>query len=184
MVARSATRDLRRLRSLVGVAVAVFLLALAGAVPAQPAANDKRASLAAANSIEASLLSAINHMRQARGLQPLSLSHQLARAADVHARSMAQLGFFSHTSADGTSASARVRRFYRGSAFGETLLWRSPNLTPQQALQMWLHSAPHRAILTSAAFSEIGLGAVRVANASGTYRGLNVTIVVADFGSR
>jgi uncharacterized protein YkwD len=96
---------------------------------------------------------------------------------------MTREGYFSHNSADGTSASARIRRFYRGSAVGETILWRSPSVTPKQALRMWLESPSHRAILLSSTFDSIGLGAVHVSSAPGTFGGRPVTVVVADFGS-
>jgi uncharacterized protein YkwD len=96
---------------------------------------------------------------------------------------MMREGYFGHDSADGTSATVRIRRFYAGSAVGETILWRSPNVTPKQALRMWLESPPHRAILLSPAFGYIGLGAVHAASAPGTFGGRPVTVVVADFGS-
>jgi uncharacterized protein YkwD len=55
---------------------------------------------------------------------------------------MARLGFFAHESADGTTPGARIRRAYDGSQVGETLLWASPDVTPEQALQLWLQPSP------------------------------------------
>lgn len=97
---------------------------------------------------------------------------------------MASRGFFSHNSADGTSPAARIRRYYKGKLVGETMLWRSPTVSAEQALQMWLDSPPHRSILMSRSFRHVGIGVVHSQSAPGTYGGLPVTIVVADFGTR
>ena len=53
-----------------------------------------------------------------------------------------------------------------------------------QALQLWLDSPPHRKTLLSRQWREVGLGAVHVASAPGTFGGREVTIVTADFGVR
>ncbi len=82
-----------------------------------------------------------------RAWPALRRSPALARAAADHARAMGQRGFFSHSSADGTSPGARIRRYYRGSAVGETILWRSPDVSAAEAISMWLKSPPHRVIL-------------------------------------
>jgi uncharacterized protein YkwD len=97
---------------------------------------------------------------------------------------MARLGFFGHSSADGTTAAERIRRFYRGSAVGETLLWASPTLSARQALDSWLASPPHRSIILDGSYREVGLGAIHVAHAPGAFGGREVTILVADFGAR
>ena len=69
------------------------------------------------------------------------------------------------------------------SQVGETLLWRSPDVTPVEALRMWLQSAGHRRILLSGSFRDIGLSAVHATGAPGAFQGRDVTIVVADFGA-
>jgi uncharacterized protein YkwD len=174
-----------------GIALVVGVLAAVAAVPAAPgtAVDAPRTSLRSADGIEGPLLASINRERRERGLKPLRLSPQLARAANSHARAMGRNGFFSHSSQDGSSATSRILRFYRvaGSGswmVGETLLWRSPDVAPGEALAMWLGSAAHKKILMTPGFRDIGLGAVHVVNAPGTYGGRDVTIVVADFGVR
>ncbi|MCC6223256.1 MAG: CAP domain-containing protein [Thermoleophilia bacterium] len=147
------------------------------------AATAPARTVAAVDSLEPAVLAGINKARKARGLRPLRASGALARAATRHARSMAREGYFSHTSGDGTGPSARIRRFYGGSAVGETLLWRSPGVTAGQAVAMWLSSPAHRSILLAPGFTEVGLAAVRTAGAPGAFRGLDVTILVADFGA-
>jgi uncharacterized protein YkwD len=49
---------------------------------------------------------------------------------------------------------------------------------------MWLDSPPHREILLSPKWREVGLGAVKVENAPGFYLGRDVTVITADFGVR
>ena len=52
------------------------------------------------------------------------------------------------------------------------------------AIKMWMASPEHRANLLNRGWREIGLAAVHSDSAPGTYHGLGVTIVTADFGSR
>ena len=92
-------------------------------------------SIATRTDVQLSVLSLINEARRDHGLRPLKASRALARAAAGHARSMARLGFFAHESADGTTAGERLRRAYGGAQVGETLLWRSPDVTPVEALR-------------------------------------------------
>lgn len=158
------------------------LLLPAGAAGA--AVVDAPAPRAAAANAVPGLLAQINQVRRSRGLRPLSLAAGLNRAAAAHARSMAANGYFSHESRDGTSPAARIRRYYPSSVVGEALLWRSPGLSAGEAVQAWLASPPHRALLLSRAFSRVGLGAVHAASAPGTYGGAPVTIVVADLAAR
>jgi uncharacterized protein YkwD len=174
-----------RYRRLLAVATSLLALGLATAAPAGATAPTAPASRAAsATAAAADVLSAINDARQVRGIRPLRVASGLTRAARAHAKAMATNGFFSHSSRDGTSPGTRIRRFYDGSLVGETLLWRSPTVSAEQALQMWLDSASHRKVLMSRSFREVGIGIVHVDSAPGSYGGMPVTIVVADFGAR
>ena len=70
-------------------------------------------------------------------------------AADAHAVSMGRLGYFSHTSADGTSFDRRIARFYSKTAYrswmvGENLLFSSGHISSGEAVAMWLESPDHR----------------------------------------
>jgi hypothetical protein len=49
---------------------------------------------------------------------------------------------------------------------------------------MWLDSAAHRKIMLTARWREVGLSAIHVTSAPGTFGGREVTIVTADFGVR
>jgi uncharacterized protein YkwD len=102
---------------------------------------------------------------------------------------MASRGYFSHSSANGSSFDRRIERFYRSSgkrywSVGENLLWSSPDVDPVAALDMWLKSPAHRKVMLTARWREVGLSAVHVASAPGTFGGREVTIITADFGVR
>lgn len=164
-----------------------LLLALVGCALAAPAAAAERT--VGRNALERSVLAEINELRAANGMRPLRLSAQLNAAADAHSRAMLSHGFFAHASADGTSFWQRIRRWYRPSgrrhwAVGENLVWSSPDLTAERAVQMWLASPPHRKNLLTPAWREIGLSAVHAASAAGVFGGSEVTVMTADFGVR
>jgi uncharacterized protein YkwD len=102
---------------------------------------------------------------------------------------MAQLGYFSHSSANGTVYWQRIRRFYPAAGFrswavGEDLAWESPGLTAAEAISMWMTSPRHRAVLLSRDWREIGISAVRAEVAPGLYGRRPVTVVTTDFGAR
>lgn len=163
-----------------------MLLAVVLAAPgaARRVDDHGRFTLTAADEIEGPLLARINRTRRAHDLRPLRLAKGLVRAAEDHARSMARNGYFSHSSPDGTSVESRIRRYYPASAVGETLLWHAGDLGAAQALEIWLGSPGHRAILLGPSFRDVGLAGIRVADAPGAFRGLDVTILVAEFGTR
>jgi uncharacterized protein YkwD len=170
------------------------LLALAGSIvalslvvaPAGATADQPRSGM---RSLEQGLLAQLNTLRRQHGLSQLRLSTPLTAAARHHSNEMATRGFFSHTSANGASFDRRIGRFYRSAgrrywSVGENLLWSSPDVDPAGALNMWLNSPAHRKIMLTARWREVGLSAVHVTSAPGTFGGREVTIVTADFGVR
>lgn len=159
-------------------------LALALVAPASAA----RSNAGADRSLTGGVVSAVNEVRANNGVRPLKVSAALSRAARKHALSMASVGYFSHSSANGSSYARRIASFYgnegRNWAVGEILAWATGDVTPQRVLAMWLASAPHHRQLLSNRWREIGVSAVRAVNAPGVYGGRTVTIVVVDFGRR
>jgi uncharacterized protein YkwD len=129
----------------------------------------------------------INATRAAAGLAVLRPSKPLARAAREHARSMATLGYFSHSWPGGTPTIRSVAASYgKGSgrwAVGEILVWAAGRLSAQAAVARWLASAPHRRDLLGN-WRHIGVGAVHASGAPGVYGGRDVTIVAVNFGRR
>jgi uncharacterized protein YkwD len=102
---------------------------------------------------------------------------------------MAQRGYFTHESADGTAFWRRVERAYGSRGFrywsvGENLLWSSPDIGAVEAVRTWLESPAHRENLFAREWREVGLAAIHVASAPGVYGGRPVTIITADFGVR
>ena len=191
----SATRHARRVRLPVRIGIVAALAAAALAA----AATSTRASTAHARqaasvargvrqlpTLEERVLDAINQIRVANGLVPLSPSPALAEEARQHTLSMVEHGFFAHTSLDGAPFWKRVARTFlrKGWSVGENLVWASPALSARQAIEMWLASPEHRANLLAPAWRQVGVGAVHAAVAPGVYEGRAATILTADFGVR
>jgi uncharacterized protein YkwD len=174
-----------RVRRVHAVAAALIAL-LAVATSATARTTQRNAKLSA---LEAGVLTDINSFRQQHGLMPLRISRSLSAAARQHSVEMAARGYFSHSSANGTSFDKRIARYYpvghsRFWSVGENLLWSSPGIDASGALQMWENSPPHRENLLTTRWREIGISAVHVASAPGTFGGRPVTIVTTDFGVR
>jgi uncharacterized protein YkwD len=179
-------------RRIVGPAIAAILLASAVAAPAGArqarSAGPARVSTAM-RALESGILVDLNRVRVQYGLAPLRSSGRLSAAASQHSREMARVGYFSHNSADGGAFWRRIERYYPSSGYrswsvGENLLWSSPDVDAAGAIKMWMGSPEHRANLLNASWREVGLSAVHSDSAPGTYHGLGVTIVTADFGAR
>jgi uncharacterized protein YkwD len=168
------------------VALAVLVSAFAS-VQAATARVEAAGAVEARDRLEAGLLSQINAFRRSRGLRPLRTSARLRAAADAHSGAMATQGFFAHASPDGTPFWRRVQRYYPKTRYwsvGENLLWSSPDVDAAGALRTWLNSPPHRRILLTARWREVGLSAVHVDAGPGVFQGRPVTVVTADFGVR
>ncbi len=174
-------------KGLVCALAAVSLLALAA--PAGAVQKKPSRSIAAADGLEYQVLRQVNAVRSRHELRPLRLSRSLSFAAEQHSRDMARLGYFSHTSLDGSPFWKRIQRHYGvGSheywSVGENLLWASPDIDADETVRRWMASPKHRANLLSARWRDLGLSAVRAAAAPRAFRGLDVTIVTAEFGVR
>lgn len=184
MDARQAPADHAGMRKRILPALAVVVFAAA------PSAGSARSfgTTTREPHLQAAVLAEINGFRAAHGLTRLRVSRALAAAAASHSLEMARRGFFSHDSADGSSFSKRLGRFYPASGFrswsvGENLVWGGPDLSAAEAFRLWLASPPHRANLLTPRWREIGLSAVHSTDAPGVYGG-PATIVTADFGER
>jgi uncharacterized protein YkwD len=182
-------------RRIVGPAIAAFLLATTVAAPAG-ARTERQARAAgptrvasAMRALESRVLVDLNRVRVEHGLAPLRPSPKLSAAANQHSHEMARVGYFSHSSADGGAFWRRIEHYYSSSGYrswsvGENLLWSSPDVDAENAIKMWMGSPEHRANLLNRSWREVGLSAVHSDAAPGTYHGLGVTIVTADFGAR
>ena len=173
----------------VAVAAAAVFAALALSGTALSADNAQHRATVALTSFDYSVLAQLNRVRVEHGLQPLHLSLRLSESADAHSREMGADGYFAHASFDGTTYWKRIEQWYPWSGYqvwsvGENLLWSSPDLSPADALKMWMHSPEHRANILNPNWREIGIAAVHSDGAPGTFGGLPVTIITTDFGVR
>jgi uncharacterized protein YkwD len=182
-------------RLLIGVTTAVVLAAAGVAAVSSSAATTGGTRETAGSSrlvslpqLESQVLARINEIRRKEGLVPLKPSAALGAAALEQSASMAEHGFFAHTSYSGSPFWKRVAAKYASRAnswsVGENLVWRSPELNARTALDLWLRSPEHRDNLLSPAWREVGLGAIHADSAPGVYEGREVTILTADFGVR
>jgi uncharacterized protein YkwD len=152
-------------------------------------AKRSRSAAVAVAALESALLARVNAVRSRRGLSGLRHSPGLSAAAAHHSREMVKHGFFEHESRDGGSFWKRVKRFYGSRGFrawevGENLAYGSPDLDAAATVRMWMNSPGHRENLLAASWRELGLAAVHVDSAGGTFGGSPVTVVTLDFGLR
>ena len=156
---------------------------------ANPSPAAQRHQAVALRPLERSLLAGINAYREQHRLAPVRLSAELNDAARQHSEEMAADGYFDHPSANGTAFWQRIQRFYPSASrrvwsVGENLLWSSDPVSAGHALRLWIASPEHNRNLLNPSWRELGVSAVHVVHAPGTYQGLTVTIVTTDFGVR
>ena len=167
----------------------VFCVAVLAAMLAVPATAAAPSGTRIEFALERSILAEVNAVRRSHGLPALRASRDLRRAAEGHSRAMARLGFFSHSSRDGTSFWKRIARSYTSAGYahwavGENLLWSTSGLDGPAAVRMWLDSPSHRRIMLGTRWREVGISAVHADAAPGAFGGRAVTVVTADFGIR
>jgi uncharacterized protein YkwD len=181
----------RRIPRLTAAVAAVGALAVpgtdAGAIrsavtPAPPGITDPE-------TIEPAIAAAVNAHRRRLGLRTLRIAAPLARAGDAHARALAVAGLFTHDWPGGRPFSRWMPSFYGQAGYrswraGENLLWSAGSITPAAALSLWLASPPHRRLLLTPTWREIGIGVVHATQAAGAFGGQDVYVVAAEFGAR
>jgi uncharacterized protein YkwD len=114
------------------------------------------------------MLSAVNDARTTpttcRGTEypaqpPLEWSDSLATIAMQHSMDMAAQGYFSHTSADGTSFGDRVFPYWNGTRIGENIAASSNDRSYSDVVDMWLGSSSgHCEAIMSADWTHAGIG--------------------------
>src|SRR3954451_24420171 len=100
----------------------------------------------------------LNRIRRAHRLPPLSSSVRMRAAAWGHSRDMVRRRYFDH----GAYIDRIMRSGYLNGArswrLGENIAWGGgTRQTPQAVVDMWMHSAPHRANILTASFREVGV---------------------------
>jgi uncharacterized protein YkwD len=122
----------------------------------------------------------LNRIRRAHRLPSLSSSVRLRAAAWGHSRDMVRRRYFDH----GAYIERIMRSGYLNGArswrVGENIAWGGgTRQTPKAVVDMWMHSAPHRANILTASFREVGVGI-----ALGTPSGYDGGTYTTDFGAR
>ena len=103
------------------------------------------------------LLWYINEARRQGGLNPVNLIASLDTAAKIHTDDMASNMFTSHTGSDGSAPYERLARagYREGGYAGETTAWGFRY--GREAVDFWLNSPPHRAILLNPIADQVGV---------------------------
>lgn len=127
--------------------------------------------------ISAALVDLANKDRVQESLGTLTVSQLLTDAAQAKANDMATLGYFSHTSPDGSQPWKWIQDAgYEYSSAGENL---AVNFSDSEKVEdAWMDSPAHRANILNGKFTEIG-----IATAVGEYKGRKTTFVVQMFGT-
>jgi uncharacterized protein YkwD len=135
---------------------------------------------------EVRLVEAINDVREDHGLRRLRLARGLMRSSGSHSLQMANRGYFSHSSWNGTSFFTRIKSYFscahaRYFSAGENMLWARPRIGPRQIVKRWLASPRHRAVLLTRQWRLLGVGVVKTPHGPGVFQGRAVLLVTADF---
>lgn len=105
------------------------------------------------------VINRVNAFRGRNFLPPLRANAELGRAAQIHAEDMLRRDFVSHSNPDGLAPAARaLEAGYRYSRIAENLTV-GPE-TPEEAVQAWIDSPPHREAMLLTDVNEIGAGYV------------------------
>ncbi len=100
--------------------------------------------------------SGVSRVRQTCG--PINDDPRLTVAAQRHADDMLKSGVGGHVGSDGSSPQARIADAgYRATYTGEIVYWGTGSAaTPSVAVDQWMQSPPHRAIILNCAFTAAG----------------------------
>jgi uncharacterized protein YkwD len=122
------------------------------------------------------ILELVNAYRAQAGVPALALSWQLNVAAQLHAEDIAERGYLSHYSVDGSTAGQRISRAgYDWRTWGENIA--SGYTTAAAVMQGWMNSSGHRANILSRNYTDLGVG-YQKRNGNGT------PYWVQNFGAR
>jgi uncharacterized protein YkwD len=135
---------------------------------------------AASTSAEIAIVREINRVRRSHHLRAVRLAGPLSKVARRHSTLMLKHDALTHSSFDGSSFSTRLQRAGKRRQYGETLAWApdGAGVNARTVVRLWMHSAPHRAVLMNGKLHRVGVGRVR--GTMGKQRGNAIT---ADFSS-
>jgi uncharacterized protein YkwD len=160
------------MRTRLAALVAVGIVALAEALPAQAADSscpyaDARPDQVSVTTYADNLLCVVNETRRDWGRPPVDSQRNLERAAGWEASDMTKNDYFSHTSPDGDTLGDRLDRanFTPSSGHwgaGENLAaGREDEGSPAAIVSGWMNSREHRINLLDPGFTMAGVAASR-----------------------
>jgi uncharacterized protein YkwD len=135
--------------------------------------------------VRSALRCLVNATRAQHGLRALHSSARLNLAADQFSADMVARGYFGHVTPEGASVTDRVRATgYLGRsndwALGEDIGWGTGSAsTPASIFRAFMNSPPHRRVILSRDYREIGVGVAPGVPVTG--QGAGSTFVL-DFG--
>ena len=139
--------------------------------------EDEDAIMLQVSSDMQTMLNLVNKERTSRGLSALCFNSKLNQAALAHSIDMRNKVYFSHTGADGSHFSTRIRRAgYPRSSSAENI---ATSRSVEKAHRNLMNSPGHNRNILYPAYKHIGLGITKYT--SGRYRGYYVVTQV--FGS-
>lgn len=121
--------------------------------------------VARADDSAAAVYSGVSRLRQTCGV--LGDDPRLTVAAQRHANDMLRSGVRGHIGSDGSSPQARITDagYTSATRSGEIVYWATGSAaTPSVALDQWMASPPHRAIILNCAFTAAGFATARDGN--------------------
>ncbi|WP_082962031.1 CAP domain-containing protein [Mycobacterium sp. 852014-52144_SCH5372336] len=113
------------------------------------------------------LLGEVNAARAANGCGPVAANPQLTAAAARQANDMLANNVRSHTGSDGSSVGQRITAagYTQYANVGEIIFWSTGvNGVPAAAVNWWMNSPGHRAIITDCGMTEAGFSVARAGN--------------------
>jgi uncharacterized protein YkwD len=103
----------------------------------------------------AAMYSGVGQLRPACGT--IRDDPRLTAAAQRHANDMLTHSVDGHIGSDGSLPQGRIKDAgYRARRTGEIVFWGPGSATPSDALDMWMHSPAHRAIILNCAYTAVG----------------------------
>jgi uncharacterized protein YkwD len=199
---RGATTARKRVGAPLAAALLVVLLALASPAPSLAVSARASASASAcpgagavpdgrnAALVDAATLCLMNQLRNARRLPSLRINSALARIASGQANDMVRGHYFADQSITGQSPLSRIiASGYAHPASVRLLTAQNigcgtgPHATPAGIVDAWMHSSPHRRIMLTGAYRDVGIGAAASVPFGISSRWLGGTYAV-EFGTR
>lgn len=109
------------------------------------------------NTVACEVFNIINQVRSNKGLSALIPNDKCVAAAQSHSKDMFTNLILSHLSSNGKTVKERMLDFGINGAWAENIV-KGKNLTPEQAVQMWMNSAGHAKNILNPTFTSGGVG--------------------------